>query len=1287
MSTRQINALLKKMDHFDADERYMAINDLIKQLKDLSKIEQSLQVPIRKAIIKALEDKGADVATIAVRALQLCVEKFNPEQIVVIVENMGEMLVSPDKTEARDIYAEGLETVLAVCDPETGAKIAPKLIKNIEKGLSGGKKGSDEEAKDEIAAMAVLIPLLEKFGNDVKSSLPRILQSILQLLEHPYESARLEACQALGPLTPYLANKEFKQLMEKILKKIQTSENPGIYIQSIVVISKFAALRVSNYLGVLVPLLIDFCKKTVFCGKDSENLEIQITIWSNCLEALSSLIQRCPNSISKFLDNIIKLSIKKVTFDPNLAQDDDDQKMDGGDDDDDDDEFFETENQADWGADDEDGGDGGDGWGAEDEVPVSSADESWKVRRAAVRVLSMFINVRNDLLKEYVDDLVKKLVSRFHERDTSVQEQVFHAFKELIHETYNRSTNEELESDESFDKVPDSPPVTLMRQRSFGQTVRDFYPEAIKGLSAAFTKASVQSKKIILIVLKEIVLMEQGGMAQHFDLFMGHVLYSLTATEKSSVLNEDAILLTKILFEYHTFRSLSPYFEKLASAAAKVVEEAGNVLIKPKALQLCGIIAVKAKGHCVEEKKLETVVRDLFKTTYSQLEQKANIENIKKASIDAMAMILASHGDILDKKCEDSLKILQQRLSNEVTRVSAMRAISKIANSEVKVDLTSIVSKSIQLLSGFLRQISKGVKSQTMLCLNSLVRTHGKKISAKDYTYILEEVAPHISDQDLQLAALGLELLSSILSVAPSNSSKIANDVVPRTIKFVVCPMLQGKALKSLIKFFQNCVQYGIKEKKLSFHNLLVQLEACVKSDLTRPGYSSIAQCIAGITLKTSEKFKSSTVQKFMKTSVKPGPNQQISLLAIGEIGHNTDLSQYGSIYNDLLTAFRSDQAHIREAASFALGNVTVGNMAIYLPQLLKLIKEDISHEYLLLSSLKENIIFLQNNPEAFKTYVKDVIPLLIERSEAKDEGVRKITAECLGRLGVIDSENTVIPKLKVISQDKSPQVRAVSITALRYTLQGSVGSKQSVSLGMSINEHLQTFLDLLKDSDLDVRREAVLTTRSFLLSPRILINRTHLKSSILPVLFKETKVHPELRHEVDYGNFKEIVDDGLPLRKATFQCLEAVMDTSSRLIDMKEFNKAMKAGLADENIDVQIMTYIAYQKLARAHPDVLLEMLEGFPKLIMSTIKTHLKSAKKPKGNSGVAQGDESTRQQSMKCLRIIVKTMLTFNQIPGVELCSEYQKFFTQVGKTKLLLEILTELDQEKQKQRLST
>jgi len=449
----------------------------------------------------------------------------------------------------------------------------------------------------------------------------------------------------------------------------------------------------------------------------------------------------------------------------------------------------------------------------------------------------------------------------------------------------------------------------------------------------------------------------------------------------------------------------------------------------------------------------------------------------------------------------------------------------------------------------------------------------------------------------------------------------------------------------------------------MTYNKLLSALLGCINEKLQRPGYSAVAQCIAGIAERTTDKLKIQTVKQFKTDFFSKAtlpPTKKIALLSIGEIGHSIDLSSYDDLFKHILTTFNHKDSDVREAASFALGNVTVGNMGTFLPQLLQMISTDSEHEYLLLCSLKENIISHQSKVEVFLEYVDGVMPLLCQRAEAKDEGVRQITAECLGRLGVIQISK-VIKILKKLIVSNVAQVRAVAITALRYSLQGQYVSE---GIGIAIGQVLDDFLDMLKDKDIDVKREAVLTARTFCLSRDITITRQHLSDTILPALYSETKAHPELIHEVDYGNFKMIIDDGLQLRKAVFQCLDTILESHSRHVDMRAFNNAMKVGLADADYDVQIMTYKTYEKLASSYPLVLLEMLDDFPSLILTSVKGHLQ----------VAKSKEPRR--AVECLTVIVSVMLKFNKIKGVETSKKYQNFFLQVCRTKLLQDILKEL-----------
>jgi len=81
---------------------------------------------------------------------------------------------------------------------------------------------------------------------------------------------------------------------------------------------------------------------------------------------------------------------------------------------------------------------------------------------------------------------------------------------------------------------------------------------------------------------------------------------------------------------------------------------------------------------------------------------------------------------------------------------------------------------------------------------------------------------------------------------------------------------------------------------------------------------------------------------------------QLLSLLCLGEIGRRKDLSAHANIEGVVIGSFQSPSEEIKAAASYALGNIAVGNLAQYLPFILIQIDRQAKLQYLLLHSLKE---------------------------------------------------------------------------------------------------------------------------------------------------------------------------------------------------------------------------------------------------------------------------------------------------------------------------------------------
>jgi len=267
------------------------------------------------------------------------------------------------------------------------------------------------------------------------------------------------------------------------------------------------------------------------------------------------------------------------------------------------------------------------------------------------------------------------------------------------------------------------------------------------------------------------------------------------------------------------------------------------------------------------------------------------------------------------------------------------------------------------------------------------------------------------------------------------------------------------------------------------------------------------------------------------------------------------------------------------------------------------------------------------------------------------------MVSECVGRLLIIDPKK-MMPLLKDMATAKNPRVREGAATALRFCLSPLMSYDV-------LQPEMQNFIPLLKDSDLEVRRQVFLTINGMFRVNSEVIDR-ELGKKILPLIYAESKPNKDLIHEVDFGAFKQTVDDGLPLRKAAFQCLGTMLQVVPHRLDMQEYISYIQQGLSDQE-DIQISTYQTFRDIAVFHSSAVLEILDGLSKTIMSGVKNHLKNAK--------LTGQEAERAKD--CLMACVRALDTFNKIPGVDICKEYKAFFKQVCATPLLVTMIKELE----------
>lgn len=97
--------------------------------------------------------------------------------------------------------------------------------------------------------------------------------------------------------------------------------------------------------------------------------------------------------------------------------------------------------------------------------------------------------------------------------------------------------------------------------------------------------------------------------------------------------------------------------------------------------------------------------KELFDATVEKVNLMDIDQEVKESAITCVGLVVANFGNDLGTELNSVLKVLVERLSNEITRVTAVKAFETIAASQQKVDLSAVLPEVVRELSSFLRKV------------------------------------------------------------------------------------------------------------------------------------------------------------------------------------------------------------------------------------------------------------------------------------------------------------------------------------------------------------------------------------------------------------------------------------------------------------------------------------------------------------------------------------------------------------------------------------------------------
>lgn len=1197
-SPYHIASLLDKMSSSDKDFRYMATNDLMSELqKDSIKLDDDRERMVVQSLIRLLEDKNGEVQNLAVKCLGPLVRKVKEQQVEWIVDTLCSNMIS-SKEQLRDISSIGLKTIINEL-PVASSPLSSNICKRITSRLTDAI-GKNDDQSIQLEALDILGDILSRFGGLLVLFHSALLKCMLPLLTNKRMAIRKRAIVTLSHLMITANSSVFIELMLHLINELQTKNNQAdvrTYIHCIGSICRQSGHRVGDHLDRVIPMTISF-----FADGDDELRE-------TCIQTLESFVCKCPKEVTPYVGKITDLCLEYLCYDPNYNYGED--INDGCSLDTNDDEDFDNEDEDEYSDDD---------------------DMSWKIRRAAAKCLGSIMSSRHELLNDFYTWISPRLISRFKEREENVKADIFQTYISLLRQTRTMALGDKTK------EINDGPLKLLSEQ----------VPTLIRCIYKQLQEKSVKTRQGCFELLTELVTVLPGALSNHIELIVPGIAFSLNDKNSTSNMKIDTLAFLGFILTKHEPQIFFPHISKLLPAVIVSIKDPFYKIASEALIVAQNAVAVM----CLLEKSVYSeYLHDLYKAVFSRLQATDIDQEIKEKSITCMAQILSYMGDSLLMELPSCLPIYLERLQNEITRLTTVKALILIVSSPLKLDLSLLLNDAIPVMSSFLRKNHRGLKLSTLTCLDTFIQNYGGVMSMKHFEAILNELVSLINEGDLHISQLVLCLLTSMITKKKQLMPMIKSNVLPVALHLTRSPLLQGNALKSMLSF----LTHFVSSEEIEYQPLIEMLTEVIYHPTSKTSnlvvhkmaFYSIAKCAAAITLACKAQAEN-TILKLISDIKNTNSSDSIclfALLTIGEIGSSIDLSNNLELKTVIVNSFASECEDIKSAASYALGHLCVGNLTAYLPFILDQIKMNTKRQYLLLHSLKEVITCqsVSQTPSILQPFLPAIWGLLFSHCESKEEGTRNVVAECLGKLTLIDPVN-LLEQLQARLTSPSSVMRSTVITAIKFTI---IDQPQPIDL--LLKQCLHLFLQPLVDTDLNVRRVTLAMFNSVAHNKPGLIR--DLLVNLLPHLYNETKIRKELIREVEMGPFKHTVDDGLDIRKAAFECMYTLIDSCLDRVDIFEFLNHVEDGLKD-HYDIKILTYLMIVRLSTLCPIAVLQHLDRIIEPLRSTVQAKVKA-------NSVKQ--EYEKQDELK--RSVLRAVVALKNIPDSDLNPMFADFISQI------------------------
>ncbi|KAG6819791.1 hypothetical protein H0H93_008643 [Arthromyces matolae] len=1126
----------------DQDFRYMGLNDLMTEIKQDQSCFYGDEAIENKVLNQVLLLVEDKISEVKNQAVK-CLGQL----IKIIRQPQMETVVDKliefsggQDEELRDISGLALKTITAELPPD--GKVAVTACAKLTPKLLGQVQNPQTPPEALVETLSILSILISRFPALLAGSSfdPPPLTALAPLLSHSRPVVRKRAIITLSQYVPISPPELFNEVLTANVFPY-LGDSAHLEKQKTAVQLVAAVARHSpSQIAGVLGQIVPGILKAV--QKDDDELR------EGSLQALEAIVLRCPTEATPYLEGIVQAGNQYIKYDPNYAGEDEDEEMADEDEDEDDEEL--------------------------DDEYSDDEDTSYKIRRSATKLLAAVIGTRPELLTPIYKSVSPILISRFGDREATVRLEVWATYATLLNQTavYGlpqgkddiRKRKRDTETSDAAETL-----YTLLQAQ-----VPSMSKALLSQLKSPKTPpATLQAGFSLLQALLSVL---PGCLTNQVPLIFStsKTVLSQSPTTTTSTLHLTCLSFLALFFSTHPPPVFSASLPTLTPVLLKSVGER-HPRISSESLRVFSALLTALKPI-----KTADWIDSVYDQALSKLTNHDTDAEVRECAEDCIADLWVAATDIMRSKGGKEWESIC-RLTGKTD--GAVKVVTKVAK-EVSVE-NAWVNDVVAWLLNLLKRGGRQGK----------LEIYASGIPTGLAPALVSQVKPYISTSDIALLSQALDILALLLNLAPKTTfPEIEKHLLTTIYEISHSPLFTTNALDSLLSFYAELVK---ADDQISTHvvpNLAISVEKAPKSEASP---ANVARCIAQI-VKSQPNVAAGTIAEYSKNIKKSSKAKTslvvLSLLIVGELGRFIDMSTQKDIFNNAINHFGSEQEEVRIAAAFAAGNIAIGNLREFLPAIVHLAESDPKKRLLSLHALKEVVTHCDQGQ--LEGVAEQLWVPLFENSETSEESTRNVAAACLGKLATTHPSR-YLPQLHARLREPSASTRATVVSAIRYTF-----ADNSQSYDELLAPLLVDFLSLMLDQDLTVRRLTLSALNSAARTKPHLI-RDHL-ASLLPSLYKESVVNPNLIRTVQMGPWTHKVDDGLETRKTAYETMYTLLDTCLAKLDLHEFLSHILPGLADDSDEVKVISHMLLFRLAQVAPTAVSQRLDEATPQLEKTMK-----------------------------------------------------------------------------------